>query len=282
MKNITKKFSRARALQLLAPVALMSMMSACENDEIVSVPELQWLPSDSTTITAIAKVYDTMSADYPSPWNPANRSTWGDNLRLDTVIDPATGEACLAVGALTLYQPEQDYKAWAVVADLKHVKEFRFFANPDVSFDVRMIPVGTKTLIVQKINASDEGYIDTGDWNIAPTMNRNEWSFQTCIINGTNAKNINCVLDFDGTVDLSGNQLEQRVNHLLCLFDNQVNLSHNNLTTIDCGFEGLQKYESIPDFSYNNIKIPAWLTETEWWTRHHRCFIGNPGYVAPK
>ncbi len=274
---------------------LLTLAWACGDEP--KEPQLKLLSSDSIALVEISRSFQTESADYPHPWSISNPSTWKGSVRLDTVIDEKTGEKALAVGGLTLYiyEPAKIYDGIIYdspmdpkLLDLKHVKEFKVYACPDACFKPEYIPIGCESILVEKIDPEVPGFIKVFDesskkksWDTIGLMASHSWYFRKFVVHGLDINYFNVSLVDDSLVDVSNNQLEGQVSGNMIIFSTQPNLSHNKYTKFDWKLWG-NNYYIVPNLQYNEIPIPEEILETEFWARNHECFIGNPGYVAPK
>ena len=268
---------------------LMAAAWGCHSndDDPTAPPELYLLEGDSIALCHISESFKTASSVYPHPWSVEDKSTWNGSIVLDTVIDPDTDEPCLAVGALTLYIVEPDkyspMNGW--LSRLKNVRDFKLYACSDATIDPRCLPIGCDSILIDKINPEEPGYINVtnNEWDIANKMISNSWTFSKVIIHWVNVAQMNYMVYYSAIQDLSNNQLAGEVDAIEGRFENRVNLSHNKYTKLMSGWEYWDSdFVNVPDLQYNDIPIPQEILDTDFWRENHERFIGNPGYQAPK
>ena len=254
-------------------------------DEPVAEPELYLLPSDSLALVRISESFKTESAVYPHPWSVADRSSWEGSIRLDTLVDEETGTAVLTVGALTLYIPEPSNPMNTALTQLRHVRDFKLYACPGAIVQPGCTPIGCDSILIDKIDPQASGYIKVYDqvWDISTYMQAVGWGFDKVVIRGTDINFINFIVDYNAVIDLSNNLLDGNVDYIMGRFTNRVNLSHNKYTGLGAGWDNWVYFEcNVPNLQYNDIPIPEWVLDTDFWQKNHECFIGNPGYKAPE
>lgn len=276
-----------RLLWTFLPILIVTVISCRDEDGMPSAqhPELYLLEGDSIALCHISESFKTTSANYPHPWSVSDRSSWKGSIELDTIIDSETDEAALTVGALTLYIPEPADPMNEWLLRLQNVRDFKLYACPEATFIPECIPIGCDSILVDKIDSTMPGYIKVPNkrWDTATYMYLNNWIFSKIEIHNLDINFINFWASLTGTVDLSGNCLEGRVDQAMGDFQYKVNLSHNNYTEM----MGTWKYwesgrYNVPDLRYNDIPIPEEILATDFWRKNHELFIGNPGYQAPK
>lgn len=272
---------------IVFPPLLMAAAWGCnsKDDEPTAPPELYLLEGDSIALCHISESFNTTSANYPHPWSMADRGSWKGSIELDTIFDFEIDRKVLIVSALTLYIPEPGQQEvmtnW--ISELEHVKSFKLYACPGAIVNGGCVPTGCDSVLIDKINPDSQGYINVvpdGIWYVTG-MSPDRWLFSKLTIHGTDMQYISAILKYDAIVDLSNNQLKDDVG---VMFENLLytaNLSHNQFTGFDYGWETWYN-RTIPNLQYNEIQIPEEMLGTDFWRENHELFIGNPGYQAPK
>ncbi|MBD5219880.1 MAG: hypothetical protein HDS72_06555 [Bacteroidales bacterium] len=275
-----------RILLFILPLLMVSAWGCHSNDdEPTAPPELYLLEGDSIALCHISESFNTTSANYPHPWSMADRGSWKGSIELDTIIDPETEEAALTVGALTLYIPEPSNPMTSWLCRLTNVRDFKLYACSGATFVPELLPTGCDSILVDKINPDEDGYINVTyqNWDIAREMDRLNWAFSKVVVHGLDITTINYACYLDAIIDLSGNQLEGCVDASFGRLAHRANLSHNNYTWMMSDWAYWDSdFVNVPDLQYNDIPIPQEILDTDFWRENHERFIGNPGYQAPK
>lgn len=257
----------------------------CHDEASAPQPELSLLESDSIALCHISQSFETEPTDYPHPWSVSERSTWDGSITLDTIVDETTEQAFLVVSALTLYipQPSNPMDSW--LKELRHLRTFHLYACTDATFVPDFIPIGVDTLKVDKINPNESGYIKVPSkrWDTADDMDDYRWAYSKIAVHGLDISYINISVYYDALIDLSNNLLNKEVDIIYSYFINKADLSHNKYTGLSGGWNfWMFEDRNIPNLQYNEIPIPEEILATDFWSKNHELFIGNPGYQAPK
>ena len=271
------------AIATLLPILLWN----CSNEpEAPAPPSLKMRLLDSVVINKISRQLNTTSDEYPVPWNPADKSTWRE-IQLDTVYDEDQGQ-CLAVGAITLYITKGNGNPYEL-RWLSDLKELYIFGCTDSYFYGEYIPSNVNTLVIDRLNPDDPGFIKVINDDLYLDEERKPEKnvrfprgvlFKKIVIHGLDMNNIELRSHLDSDIDLSGNQLNGDVPSWFHIMSKSANLNHNNFSGLEGDWDSWVNKSTIPNLQYNNIEIPAEILETEFWKMHGHKFIGNPGYAA--
>ena len=264
----------------------------CNEDEPKPETPLEVLPANVSALKEIYKSLDMDSEDYPVQWNPEDMSTWKNaGITLDTITDEESGQRYLAVASITLYLPRKDGYLTDALLYLNNLKELKVYGCTGSYFNGRMIPASVESLLVDRLNPDDPGYIigvPNGN-NGTVILGQMKAVFSKLIIHGVDMKGFDCKFSLDADIfDISHNTLEGEAPNSLRYLKNPANLSYNKYTSLDGNWDywiasdKAPDVRSMPNLQHNQINIPEDVLNTEFWKEHHKSFIGNPGYKAPE
>lgn len=259
----------------------------CNEDEPKPETPLEVLPANVSALREIYKSLDMDSEDYPVQWNPEDMSTWKKaGITLDTITDEESGQNYLAVASITLYLTHKNDFTPEALLELSSLKDLKVYACADSYFNGRMIPASVESLLVDRLNPDDPGYI-IGVPNDKLILANRKAIFRKLVMHGIDMKSIGCIMSYDAEVDLSHNTLEGNVPSIFgTMLRKSANLSYNKFTGLQWGWEIWSEYNgilSVPNLQNNDFSdIPDYVFESDFWKEHHENFIGNPGYKAPE
>lgn len=273
----------------MLPFAVIGLWACADEPEVPEVPEaLEVLPSDIEALKLIHNQLGVDSEDYPAYWNPEDQSTWKNaGIELDTIIDEETQTRNLAVSALTLYVTREKGYLPVGLLGLANLKDLKVYACAGSYFDGKFIPQTVTSLLVDRLNPDDPGYIiGVMDSHDRVVLGRLRAHFNKLTIHGVDMNEILFQIHFAADIDLSHNTLRGEVPTFIGEMGkytkNPINLSYNQYHRLLGGFEGWE-YWPIPLLQYNDFEdIPPKVLKSDLWKKYHEHFIGNPGYVAPK
>lgn len=271
---------------ILIFVAMVGLW-ACGNDNEPDEPEipLEILPSDLSALKTVYNQLGIEKGDYPVEWKLDDRSTWKNvGIEFDTITDGENQERYLAVSSITVcLTHEGDELPWGLL-NLSGLRELKVYGYTGSRFDGRLIPSTVQSLLVDRLNPDDPGYIIgvPNEDNMVILANKRA-AFTNIIIHGVDMKSIDFRLQHITNIDLSHNTLEGEVPYNLWQLWTPANLSYNRYTGMQFGWGCWTPYDMIPIVQYNLIEdIPESVLKSVFWKRNHENFIGNPGYKAPE
>lgn len=264
----------------------------CNEDEPKPETPLEVLPANVSALREIYKSLDMDSEDYPVQWNPEDMSTWKKaGIELDTITDEESQQSYLAVVSITLYLTHKNDFTPEALLSLGCLKDLKVYACAGSYFNGRMIPASVESLLVDRLNPDDPGYIigvPNGN-NGTVILGQMKAVFSKLIIHGVDMKGFDCKFSLDADIfDISHNTLEGEAPNSLRYLKNPANLSYNRYTSLDGNWDywiasdKAPDVRSMPNLQHNQINIPEDVLNTEFWKEHHENFIGNPGYKAPE
>lgn len=267
-----------KQLLSLLLLSLTLMFAACGDEPEPGAKQLPLLKVDSSALVNISEMLHTDAEDYPMRWTPADRSTWKD-IRLDTVVDEATGQKYLTVAALTIYQIRKEIETPPVIGNLSNLKELKIYGCAGAVICPYVADFYVEKLLVDRMNPDDDGLMKLSNGKILHfPYNR----FTSLTIHGTDAEYFYIEGNRACVYDLSGNNLKGDIPYYLSQYPD-VNLSHNKFSGLEKGWnKWIKDAPYFPCAQYNDIEIPDEIMEdSRWQTYLHEKFIGNPGYRAP-
>lgn len=259
---------------------------ACKNEDEPSLPEPpKILPSELQALETIAEELGMEDEDYPVHWNLDDVSTW-KGIELDTLSNEETGEKYVVIGSITVYLTKAEQHLPRALRDLTALEELKVYGCAGSYFHGSLVPETVTSLLVDRINPDDPGYIKgITNWEGEVVIANKKSSLNKLKIHGVDMKMLNCRINYGAEiVDLSYNTLEGRVPQSVGrLFATQANLSHNKYTVMDNWDWWMVSISQVPNVQYNLIEeFPEKVIESDFWKEYSDCFIGNPGYVAPQ
>lgn len=281
MKQYKMKGLLNLALIVIASISLWS----CGNEQNEPEIPLEVLPSDLRGLKIFYEALGVENKDYPMQWSLEDISTWKNaGIEFDTITDAESQKNLLTVSSLTVYLLHKGDELPKGLYNLENLRDLKIYGCAGSCFDGRFIPSTVKSLLIDRLNPEDPGYIigiPNNDGKVI--LGDMRASFTKLIIHGVEMKGLDCKVRIDGIFDLSHNTLEGDVPYAFRQILAPVNLSYNKYTGMEFGWENWSPNGMIiPIVQHNLIKdIPQSVVNSEFWKKYHENFIGNPGYKAP-
>lgn len=269
-------------LYLTIIIAALGLWSCQDEPEI----PLEIFPDDIDALKIIYNQLGVANGDYPMQWSLDDQSTWKNaGIEFDTITDGENQEKFLAVSSITVYlMHEGEELPWGLL-NLRGLRDLKVYGCTGSRFDGRFIPSTVKSLLVDRLNPDDPGYIHgvPNEDNIVILANKRA-AFSRLVMHGVDMKNIDFKFQHIAIIDLSHNTLEGEVPYNLWQLWTPANMSYNKYTGLQFGWDSWAPYNmTIPLVQHNLIEsIPESVLQSVFWERYHENFMGNPGYVAPQ
>lgn len=271
----------------IAVAALGLGLFGCSDEPEIPKEEvaLEVLSSDLSALKTIHEQLGVDAEDYPVQWNPEDMSTWKNaGITLDTITDEESQQNYLAVASITVYLTQKEERLPFGLLRLNSLKDLKVYGCAGSYFDGELIPTTVTSLLVDRLNPDDPGYIigDTDDKDGTVILGRMKAVFSRLIMHGVDMKGINCIVHLNAEIiDLSHNTLEGVIPYNLDILEIPANLSYNRYKTVY--WDHWEYAKHVPIVQYNLIEdIPEEILKSDFWKEHHENFIGNPGYKAPE
>lgn len=279
------KYYKMKRLLNLALIVIASIsLWSCSNEQNEPEIPLEVLPSDLRGLKIFYEALGVENGNYPVQWSLEDVSTWKNaGIEFDTITDAESQKNFLTVSSLTVYLPHKGDELPRGLYHLENLRDLKIYGCAGSCFDGRFIPSTVKSLLIDRLNPEDPGYIIgvPNEDNMVVLANKMT-AFTSIIIHGVDMKSIDFVFQHIANIDLSHNTLEGYVPYNLWQLWTPANLSYNRYTGLQFGWGSWHPYDMIPIVQYNLIEdIPDSVLKSVFWKRNHENFIGNPGYKAP-
>ena len=258
---------------------------ACDNKEDEPEIPLEVLPQDMEVLKNIHRELGVDEADYPARWDPEDKNTWGNaGIELDTIMDETTQTKYLVISSITVYLHHVGSRIPGWLGYLNNLTDLKIYGCSGSLLYGERIPSTVKSLLVDRLNSDDPGYIIGVPFEGDKIILGNRAVFASLIMHGVDMKNIEFKFQFNSQIDLSNNTLEGAVPYNWGLLMTPANLSYNRYIGLENGWKDwTPNGMTIPNVQHNLIEyIPQDVLKSDFWKKYHESFIVNPGYVAPE